>query len=80
MSVDHGIHNQFDPSERPIFLDVTPGMTVIVLHHLARFQLPSFTEKTPKALKALSCVHLKIKLKCLKRSSISDDRIIKKIS
>tara|TARA_B100001121_G_scaffold21315_1_gene16585 strand:- start:265 stop:549 length:285 start_codon:yes stop_codon:yes gene_type:complete len=32
MSVDHGIHNQFDPSERPIFLDVTPGMTVIVLH------------------------------------------------
>ena len=32
MSVDHGIHNQFDPSERPIFLDVTPGMTVIVRH------------------------------------------------
>jgi len=32
MSVDHGIHNQFDPSERPIFLDVKPGMTVIVRH------------------------------------------------
>ena len=32
MSVDHGIHSQFDPSERPIFLDVAPGMTVIVRH------------------------------------------------
>ena len=32
MSVDHGIHNQFNPSERPIFLDVTPDMTVIVRH------------------------------------------------
>ena len=34
MSVDHGIHNQFDPSERPLFLDVAPGMTVIVQHDL----------------------------------------------
>ena len=34
MSVDHGIHNQFEPSERPIFLDVAPGMTVIVKHDL----------------------------------------------
>ena len=25
-----GIHHQFDPSERPTFLDVKPGMTVIV--------------------------------------------------
>ena len=32
MSVDHGIHNQFDPSEHPIFHAVTPGMTVIVRH------------------------------------------------
>ena len=32
MSLVHGIHNQFDPSERPIFLDVAPGMTVIVRH------------------------------------------------
>ena len=30
MSVDHGIHNQFNPSERPIFLDVTPDMTAFV--------------------------------------------------
>ena len=33
MSVDHGIHNKSDPSERPIFLDVTSGMTVIVFHN-----------------------------------------------
>ena len=32
MSLVHGIHNQFDPSERPIFLDVAPRMTVIVRH------------------------------------------------
>ena len=30
MSVDHGIYNQ--SLERPVFLDVTPGMTVIVKH------------------------------------------------
>ncbi|WP_244279458.1 hypothetical protein [Synechococcus sp. UW179A] len=32
MSDDHWIHNQFDPSERPIVLDAAPGMTVIVKH------------------------------------------------
>ena len=32
MSVDHGIYNQQDPSEQPIFLSVVPGMTVIVRH------------------------------------------------
>ena len=32
MSVDRGIHNLFDSSERPVFLDVTSGMTMIVRH------------------------------------------------
>tara|TARA_B100000212_G_scaffold302415_1_gene248644 strand:+ start:977 stop:1258 length:282 start_codon:yes stop_codon:yes gene_type:complete len=32
MSVEHGLYNQQDPSERPVFLDVAPGMTVIVRH------------------------------------------------
>ena len=32
MSVDVGLHSQFDPSERSIFLDVKPGITVIVRH------------------------------------------------
>ena len=31
MSVDHGIYNSPE-SERPAFLDVAPGMTVIVQH------------------------------------------------
>ena len=31
MSVDHGIYNQ-QSLERPVFLYVTPGMTVIVRH------------------------------------------------
>ena len=30
MSVDYGRYSQQDPSQRPIFLDVAPGMTVIV--------------------------------------------------
>ena len=30
MSVDHGIYEQ--QGERPLFLDVVPGMTVIVRH------------------------------------------------
>ena len=34
MSVDHGIYNQQDSSEQPIFLSVVPGMTVIVRHDL----------------------------------------------
>ena len=33
ISVGHGVHNQFDPSGRPIFLDVAPGMTVVVRHN-----------------------------------------------
>ena len=32
MSADHGIYNQQDPSDQPIFLSVAPGMTVIVKH------------------------------------------------
>ena len=32
MSVDHGIYNQQDPSEQPLFLSVVPGMTVVVRH------------------------------------------------
>lgn len=32
MSVDHGHCNQSNPSERPTFLGVAPGMTVIVKH------------------------------------------------
>ena len=32
MSVDHGHYYQSNPSERPTFLDVAPGMTVIVKH------------------------------------------------
>ena len=32
MSVDHGIYNQQDPTDQPIFLNVVPGMTVIVRH------------------------------------------------
>ena len=32
MSVDHGIYNQQDPTDQPIFLSVVPGMTVIVRH------------------------------------------------
>ena len=32
VSVDHGIYNQQDPSEQPIFLSVVPGMTVTVRH------------------------------------------------
>ena len=31
MSVDHGVYDSPE-SERPIFLDVAPGMTVIVKH------------------------------------------------
>ena len=31
MSVDHGVYNSPE-SERPVFLDVAPGMTVIVKH------------------------------------------------
>ena len=31
VSVDHGVYNSPE-SERPIFLDVAPGMTVIVKH------------------------------------------------
>ena len=34
MSVDHGIYDQQDPSEQPIFLSVVPGMTVIVKQDL----------------------------------------------
>ena len=33
MSVDHGVYNSPE-SERPVFLDVVPGMTVIVQHDL----------------------------------------------
>ena len=33
MSVDHGDYNSPE-SERPVFLDVAPGMTVIVKHDL----------------------------------------------
>ena len=33
MSVDHGVYNSPE-SERPVFLDVVPGMTVIVQHNL----------------------------------------------
>ena len=33
MSVDHGVYSSPE-SERPVFLDVTPGMTVIVQHDL----------------------------------------------
>ena len=33
MSVDHGVYNSLE-SERPLFLDVVPGMTVIVQHGL----------------------------------------------
>ena len=32
MSVDHVHYNQSSPSERPVFLNVVPGMTVIVKH------------------------------------------------
>jgi hypothetical protein len=32
VSVDHGRYNQRNPSERPTYLDVAPGMTVIVRH------------------------------------------------
>ena len=32
MPIGHGIYNQQDPSERPIFLSVVLGMTVIVRH------------------------------------------------
>ena len=32
MSVDHFSPNQPAPEDRPIFLDVAPGMTVIVKH------------------------------------------------
>ena len=32
MSVDHGLYNQQDPSDKPIFLSVVPGMTVVVRH------------------------------------------------
>ncbi|WP_067094337.1 DUF3104 domain-containing protein [Synechococcus sp. MIT S9508] len=32
MSVDHGLYDQKDPSEHPVFLSVAPGMTVIVKH------------------------------------------------
>jgi hypothetical protein len=31
MSVDHGVYSSPE-SERPVFLDVAPGMTVIVRH------------------------------------------------
>ena len=33
MSVDHGVYNSPE-SERPVFLDVVPGMTVINQHNL----------------------------------------------
>ena len=33
MSVDHGVYNSPE-SEGPVFLDVAPGMTVIVKHDL----------------------------------------------
>ena len=33
MSVDHGVYNSPEP-ERPVFLGVAPGMTVIVQHDL----------------------------------------------
>ncbi|KZR88104.1 hypothetical protein MITS9504_00531 [Synechococcus sp. MIT S9504] len=33
MSVDHGFYSSPE-SERPVFLDVAPGMTVIVRHDL----------------------------------------------
>ena len=33
MSVDHGVYNSPE-SERPVFLDVAPGMTVIVQYDL----------------------------------------------
>ena len=32
MSVDHGICNQQDQADQPIFLSVVPGMTVVVRH------------------------------------------------
>ncbi len=32
MSVDHGLSSRQDSVERPVFLDVAPGMTVIVRH------------------------------------------------
>ena len=32
MSVDHVHYNQSSPSERPVFLNVVSGMTVIVKH------------------------------------------------
>ena len=31
MSIDHGVYSKPE-SERPVFLDVAPGMTVIVKH------------------------------------------------
>ena len=33
MSIDHGVYDSPEP-DRPIFLDVAPGMTVIVKHDL----------------------------------------------